>query len=160
MGKIRVGFGYDVHQLVKGRELWLGGVNIPSEFGALGHSDADVLLHAICDSLLGAAGLKDIGHYFPDTSSEFKNIDSKILLGKVISLLKDRGFTVSNIDSTLCLESPKIGSFIEKMKEVISMICELDGEDVSIKATTSEKMGFVGRKEGVAAYAVSLIEKK
>ena len=157
--KIRVGFGYDVHQLTKNRELWLGGVQIPHDKGALGHSDADVLLHAICDALLGAAGKRDIGFYFPDTSSEFKNIDSKILLQRTIQVLKDDGWKVGNIDSTLCMERPKIMSFVPEMKKVISSICEIEEEDVSIKATTSEKMGFVGREEGVNAYAVALIQK-
>ena len=145
--KIRVGFGYDVHQLTENRELWLG------------HSDADVLLHAICDALLGAAGKRDIGFYFPDTSSEFKNIDSKILLQRTIQVLKDDGWKVGNIDSTLCMERPKIMSFVPEMKKVISSICEIEEDDVSIKATTSEKMGFVGREEGVNAYAVTLIQK-
>ncbi len=157
--KIRVGFGYDVHQLTENRELWLGGVQIPHEKGALGHSDADVLLHAICDALLGAAGKRDIGFYFPDTSSEFKNIDSKILLQRTIKVLKDDGWKVGNIDSTLCMERPKIMSFVPEMKKVISAICEIEEDDVSIKATTSEKMGFVGREEGVNAYAVALIQK-
>jgi 2-C-methyl-D-erythritol 2,4-cyclodiphosphate synthase len=157
--KIRVGFGYDVHQLTENRELWLGGVQIPHDKGALGHSDADVLLHAICDALLGAAGKRDIGFYFPDTSSEFKNIDSKILLQRTIQVLKADGWKVGNIDSTLCMERPKIMSFVPEMKKVISSICEIEEEDVSIKATTSEKMGFVGREEGVNAYAVTLIQK-
>ncbi len=157
--KIRVGFGYDVHQLTVNRELWLGGVQIPHDKGALGHSDADVLLHAICDALLGAAGKRDIGFYFPDTSSEFKNIDSKILLQRTIQVLKDDGWKVGNIDSTLCMERPKIMSFVPEMKKVISSICEIEEEDVSIKATTSEKLGFVGREEGVNAYAVALIQK-
>jgi 2-C-methyl-D-erythritol 2,4-cyclodiphosphate synthase len=157
--KIRVGFGYDVHQLVENRDLWLGGVQIPHDKGALGHSDADVLLHAICDALLGAAGKRDIGFYFPDTSSEFKNIDSKILLQRTLQVLKDDGWKIGNIDSTLCMERPKIMSFVPEMKKVISTICEIEEEDVSIKATTSEKMGFVGREEGVNAYAVALIQK-
>lgn len=157
--KIRVGFGYDVHQLTENRELWLGGVQIPHDKGALGHSDADVLLHAICDALLGAAGKRDIGFYFPDTSSEFKNIDSKILLQRTLQVLKDDGWRVGNIDSTLCMERPKIMSFVPEMKKVISSICEIEEDDVSIKATTSEKMGFVGREEGVNAYAVALIQK-
>jgi 2-C-methyl-D-erythritol 2,4-cyclodiphosphate synthase len=157
--KIRVGFGYDVHQLTENRELWLGGVQIPHDKGALGHSDADVLLHAICDALLGAAGKRDIGFYFPDTSSEFKNIDSKILLQRTLQVLKDDGWKVGNIDSTLCMERPKIMSFVPEMKKVISAICEIEEDDVSIKATTSEKMGFVGREEGVNAYAVALIQK-
>ena len=130
--KIRVGFGYDVHQLTENRELWLGGVQIPHEKGALGHSDADVLLHAICDALLGAAGKRDIGFYFPDTSSEFKNIDSKILLQRTIQVLKDDGWKVGNIDSTLCMERPKIMSFVPEMKKVISSICEIEEEDLSL----------------------------
>jgi len=157
--KIRVGFGYDVHQLAENRDLWLGGVQIPHDKGALGHSDADVLLHAICDALLGAAGKRDIGFYFPDTSTEFKNIDSKILLQRTLQVLKDDGWKVGNIDSTLCMERPKIMSFVPEMKKVISAICEIEESDVSIKATTSEKMGFVGREEGVNAYAVALIQK-
>ena len=157
--KIRVGFGYDVHQLTENRELWLGGVQIPHDKGALGHSDADVLLHAICDALLGAAGKRDIGFYFPDTSSEFKNIDSKILLQRTIQVLKEDGWKVGNIDSTLCMERPKIMSYVPAMKATISAICEIEEEDISIKATTSEKMGFVGREEGVNAYAVALIQK-
>ena len=157
--KIRVGFGYDVHQLAENRDLWLGGVQIPHDKGALGHSDADVLLHAICDALLGAAGKRDIGFYFPDTSTEFKNIDSKILLQRTLQVLKDDGWKVGNIDSTLCMERPKIMSFVSEMKKVISAICEIEEDDVSIKATTSEKMGFVGREEGVNAYAVALIQK-
>ena len=140
--------------------IWCwSGVQIPHEKGALGHSDADVLLHAICDALLGAAGKRDIGFYFPDTSSEFKNIDSKILLQRTIKVLKDDGWKVGNIDSTLCMERPKIMSFVPEMKKVISAICEIEEDDVSIKATTSEKMGFVGREEGVNAYAVTLIQK-
>ena len=157
--KIRVGFGFEVHRLVEGRELWLGGIKLEHELGLLGHSDADVLIHAICDALLGAAGKRDIGFYFPDTSSEFKNIDSKILLQRTIQVLKDDGWKVGNIDSTLCMERPKIMSFVPEMKKVISSICEIEEDDVSIKATTSEKMGFVGREEGVNAYAVALIQK-
>ncbi|MFM7770870.1 MAG: 2-C-methyl-D-erythritol 2,4-cyclodiphosphate synthase [Bacteroidota bacterium] len=157
--KIRVGFGYDVHQLTENRELWLGGVQIPHDKGALGHSDADVLLHAICDALLGAAGKRDIGFYFPDTSSEFKNIDSKILLQRTVQVLKEDGWKVGNIDSTLCMERPKIMSYVPAMKATISSICGIEEGDISIKATTSEKMGFVGREEGVNAYAVVLINK-
>jgi 2-C-methyl-D-erythritol 2,4-cyclodiphosphate synthase len=157
--KIRVGFGYDVHQLTENRELWLGGVQIPHDKGALGHSDADVLLHAICDALLGAAGKRDIGFYFPDTSSEFKNIDSKILLQRTVQVLKEDGWKVGNIDSTLCMERPKIMSYVPTMKATISSICGIEEGDISIKATTSEKMGFVGREEGVNAYAVVLINK-
>lgn len=155
--KIRTGFGFDVHQLIKGREFWLGGVHVPSEIGALGHSDADVLLHAICDAILGALALGDIGKHFPDTSSEFKNIDSKILLEKTILLMKEKGYRVNNIDSTVCLEEPKIGKHIPEMQKVISTICGIETDAISIKATTNEKMGFIGRKEGIAAYATVLL---
>ncbi len=156
---IRVGFGVDFHQLVEGRALWIGGVNIPHTKGALGHSDADVLLHAICDALLGAACLGDIGIHFPDTSGEFKNIDSKILLAKTAELVKNEGYKVINIDTTLCLESPKIKSFIPAMQQTIADILKVREKDVSIKATTTEKMGFVGREEGLAAYACALVEE-
>lgn len=155
--KIRTGFGFDVHQLKAGREFWLGGVQIPSDFGALGHSDADVLLHAICDALLGALALGDIGKHFPDTSSDFKNIDSKILLKKTIDLIHEKGYVVNNIDSSVCLEEPKIGKYINEMQKVISEICNIELDAVSIKATTNEKMGFIGRKEGVTAYATVLL---
>ena len=155
----RVGFGYDVHQLEEGIPLWLGGVKIESSRGAVGHSDADVLLHAICDALLGAAGLKDIGYYFPDTSAEFKGIDSKILLARVVELVRSEGFSIGNVDSTLALERPKIKDYIDEMKTVISSICGVEAGRISIKATTSEKMGFVGRQEGLCAYAVALIQK-
>jgi 2-C-methyl-D-erythritol 2,4-cyclodiphosphate synthase len=157
---IRVGFGYDVHQLVEGRDLWLGGVLIPHEKGALGHSDADVLLHAICDAILGAAALGDIGQHFPDTSADFKGIDSKILLARTCELLRSHGWEISNIDSTLCLERPKVMKHSDKMKAAISEVAGITSDQISIKATTSEKMGFVGREEGVNAYAVALIYKK
>lgn len=157
MVPFRVGFGYDVHQLVEGRDLWLGGVLIPHEKGALGHSDADVLLHAICDALLGAAALGDIGKHFPDTSADFKGIDSKILLKKTCDLIRENGYEIGNIDSTLCLERPKVMKHAEQMKSAISEVARIDVNQVSIKATTSEKMGFVGREEGVNAYAVALI---
>lgn len=155
--KFRTGFGFDVHQLKEGRDLWLGGVKLPAEKGALGHSDADVLIHAICDALLGAAALKDIGYHFPDTSSEFKNIDSKILLKKTIDLLRQKGYEVGNIDSTLVMEKPKIKPYIDEMINTLSSVMGIPTEDISIKATTNEKMGFVGREEGVCAYAVALI---
>jgi 2-C-methyl-D-erythritol 2,4-cyclodiphosphate synthase len=157
--KIRVGFGYDVHQLQVGRDFWLGGVLIPHEKGALGHSDADVLLHAICDAILGAAGKRDIGTYFPDTSDEFKGIDSKILLERTVSILHEDGWKIGNIDATLCLEKPKIKPHVPAMIETIARICAIDELDVSIKATTEERMGYVGREEGVNAYAVVLIQK-
>ena len=153
----RIGFGIDFHQLVTGRDLWIGGVKLPHTKGALGHSDADVLLHAICDALLGAACLGDIGIHFPDTSDEFKNIDSKILLEKTFKLIKKVGYKIGNIDSTVCLESPKIKSFIPQMQKVIATILSIDENAVSVKATTSEKMGFVGREEGIAAYATVLL---
>jgi len=156
---MRIGFGFDVHQLKEGRELWLGGVKIPHHQGALGHSDADVLLHAICDAILGALALGDIGKHFPDTDQTFKNIDSKILLTRVSELAASKGYKVGNIDSTLCLEAPKVLKYAEAMKEVISSICKISPDDVSIKATTNEKMGFIGREEGVTAYAVVLMLK-
>ncbi len=157
--RFRVGFGFDVHQLTEGRDLILGGVKIPHERGALGHSDADVLIHAICDALLGAAGMKDIGTYFPDTSHEFKGIDSKILLERVVELISQKGYTVGNIDASLVLERPKIKNYIDQMTQTLSPILRITINDISIKATTNEKMGYIGREEGVAAYAVCLIEQ-
>jgi 2-C-methyl-D-erythritol 2,4-cyclodiphosphate synthase len=157
---IRIGFGIDFHQLVEGRDLWIGGVKIPHYKGALGHSDADVLLHAICDALLGAASLGDIGVHFPDTSNEFKNIDSKILLKKTFELIKEKGYSVGNIDCTLCLELPKIKPHISEMQQVIATLLDISKDDVSIKATTTEKMGFAGREEGLFAYANTLLVKK
>ena len=153
----RIGSGIDFHKLTEGRDLWLGGIKIPHHKGALGHSDADVLLHAICDALLGAACLGDIGSHFPDTAEEFKNIDSKILLQKTFRLISEAGYRIGNIDSTVCLEVPKIKSYIPQMQKVIAEILSVDENAVSIKATTSERMGFVGREEGVAAYATALI---
>ena len=155
---IRIGSGVDFHQLVKERDLFIGGIQIPHEKGALGHSDADVLLHAICDALLGAACLGDIGVHFPDTSPEFKNIDSKILLQKSFDLIKKEGYSIINIDCTLCLEEPKIKSYIAQMQKAIATILHITVKDVSIKATTTETMGFVGRKEGLVAYATCLIQ--
>ena len=155
---IRIGMGVDFHQLVEGRELWIGGVLIPHNKGALGHSDADVLLHAICDALLGAACLGDIGLHFPDTASEFKNIDSKILLKKTLELISAEGYSIINIDTALCLESPKIKPYVPAMQQTISGILGLRLKDVSIKATTTEKMGFVGREEGLMAYATVLLQ--
>jgi 2-C-methyl-D-erythritol 2,4-cyclodiphosphate synthase len=156
----RIGQGVDFHQLVEGRDLWLGGVKIPHEKGAKGHSDADVILHAICDALLGALSLGDIGTHFPDTSVEFKNIDSKILLKRSYDLIKAKGYSVVNIDATLCLEQPKIKPYVPEMQRVIAAILELGDDAVSIKATTTEKMGFVGREEGVVAYASALLMKR
>lgn len=153
----RIGFGFDVHQLKEGVELWLGGVKVPHTKGATGHSDADVLIHAICDALLGAAALGDIGKHFPDTSAEFKGIDSKVLLQRVIQLLKKEGYTVGNIDSTLCLEKPKIAPHIPAMIKTLAQVMGTSEKNISIKATTNEKMGYVGREDGVCAYAVALI---
>lgn len=156
--KIRVGFGYDVHQLANGNEFFLGGIKIPSDFGAVGHSDADVLIHAICDALLGAANLGDIGKHFPDNSAKYKDIDSKILLKQVVIKIKEKGFDIGNVDSTICLQTPKIGNYIPAMKEALSIAMDLDIDDVSIKATTTEKMGFVGEGKGISAYAIVLIQ--
>lgn len=157
--KIRVGFGFDVHRLVPGRELWLGGIRLEHELGLLGHSDADVLIHAICDALLGAANLRDIGYHFPDNSAEFKNIDSKILLAKTVELIAGKGYRVGNIDATVCAERPKLKNHIPEMQEVLAKVMDIDVDDVSIKATTTEKLGFTGREEGISAYATVLIEK-
>ncbi len=157
--KIRVGFGFDVHQLQEGLPFSLGGIVIKHEKGAAGHSDADVVIHAICDALLGAAGLRDIGNQFPDTASEFKGIDSKILLSRVMALLSKENYAVGNVDVTLCLEKPKINTHVEEMRKVLAAIMQITVSEISIKATTNEKMGYVGREEGVAAYAVALIEK-
>jgi len=156
--KIRVGFGFDVHQLVPGRELWLGGVKFENELGLLGHSDADVLIHAICDALLGAANMRDIGYHFPDTAGEFKNIDSKILLAKTVDLIATKGYKVGNIDATVCAERPKLKARIPEMQEVLAHLMKIELDDVSIKATTTEKLGFTGREEGISAYATVLIE--
>ena len=155
----RIGFGVDFHQLVEGRDLWIGGVKIAHSKGALGHSDADVLIHAICDALLGAACLGDIGVHFPDTSPEYKDIDSKILLARTYELINNLGYSIENIDSTLCLEEPKIKGFIPEMQLVIATILSIERTDISIKATTTEKMGFVGREEGLQAYATALLKK-
>jgi 2-C-methyl-D-erythritol 2,4-cyclodiphosphate synthase len=157
--KIRTGFGYDVHQLREGLPFWLGGIQIPHTHGALGHSDADVLIHVICDALLGAANLRDIGHHFPDTDPQYKGIDSKRLLAEVMRLLREQNYQVSNIDSTICLEQPKVNPHIAEMQRVLSEVMGIPAEDISIKATTTEKLGFVGRQEGVAAYAAVLITR-
>ena len=158
--KIRVGFGYDVHALVPNRPLWLGGIQIEHTLGLLGHSDADVLIHAICDALLGAANMRDIGYHFPDTADETDGIDSKILLAKTIELIKTKGYTLGNIDCTVCAEQPKLNPHIEDMKLCMAKVMQADTDQISIKATTTEKLGFTGRKEGISAYAVALIEKK
>ena len=157
--KVRVGFGYDVHALVPERDLWLGGVKIEHTMGLQGHSDADVLIHAICDALLGAANMRDIGYHFPDTSGEYKDIDSKILLFDTMELLRDAGYTLGNIDATVAAERPKLNPHIPEMKRVMADVLQVDVEDISIKATTTEKLGFTGRQEGIAAYATVLIQK-
>ncbi len=151
--------GFDVHRLVPDRELWLGGIRIPHIMGLLGHSDADVLIHAICDALLGAANMRDIGYHFPDTSAETLNVDSKILLAKTIDLIATRGYRVGNVDATVCAERPKINPHVPAMKACLAHVMGIDEDDVSIKATTTERLGFTGREEGISAYAVVLIEK-
>ena len=157
--KIRVGFGYDVHKLVQGRDLWLGGIKIEHTEGLLGHSDADVLIHAICDALLGAANMRDIGFHFPDTAGEYENIDSKILLRTTMALLREAGYELGNIDATVAAERPKLNPHIPEMKRVLASVLEVDEDDISIKATTTEKLGFTGRQEGMAAYATVLIQQ-
>ena len=151
--------GFDVHRLVPDRELWLGGIRIPHTMGLLGHSDADVLIHAICDALLGAANMRDIGYHFPDTSAETLNVDSKILLAKTIDLIATRGYRVGNVDATVCAERPKINPHVPAMKACLAHVMGIDEDDVSIKATTTERLGFTGREEGISAYAAVLIEK-
>ena len=164
MSKIRVGFGYDVHQLVEGRELWLGGIRFEHSKGLLGHSDADVLIHAICDALLGAANMRDIGFHFPDNSEAFHDIDSKILLRKTVELIATKGYRVGNIDATVCAERPKLKARIPEMQECLAEVMGIDADEVSIKATTTEKLGFTGEGLGIAAHAVAyatvLIEKE
>ena len=156
---LRIGFGYDVHQLVEGKDFWLGGIKIPHKKGALGHSDADVLVHVICDALLGAANLGDIGKHFPDNSKEFKDIDSKLLLGEVVQMLKENNYEIVNIDSTVCLQLPKLAPFINQMKDELAKCINIESDRISIKATTTEKLGFVGNEKGVSAYATVLINK-
>ena len=158
-GGFRVGFGFDVHQLVEGRDLWMGGIKIEHSKGLLGHSDADVLLHAVCDALLGAANMRDIGYHFPDTSAETDGMDSKIILRDPIALIATKGYHLVNIDATICAERPKMNPHIPAMKACVAQICGCDEDDISIKATTTEKLGFTGREEGISAYAVCLIEK-
>ena len=158
--KIRVGFGFDVHRLVEDRELWLGGIHLEQDKGLLGHSDADVLIHAICDALLGAANMRDIGYHFPDTAGEFKNIDSKILLKKTVKLIQTKGYSVGNVDATICVERPKLKAHIPDMQHTLSVVMGIDADDISIKATTTEKLGCTGREEGISAYATVLIEKE
>lgn len=158
--KIKIGFGYDVHKLVEGRDLWLGGIKLEHTHGLLGHSDADVLIHAICDAILGAANMRDIGYHFPPKKgNEFENIDSKILLRKTIDIVATKGYTIGNIDATICAERPKMNPRIPEMKETLAQVMDIDIDDISIKATTSEKLGFTGREEGISAYAVVLLER-
>ncbi|MBR1712949.1 MAG: 2-C-methyl-D-erythritol 2,4-cyclodiphosphate synthase [Alloprevotella sp.] len=159
MKKTRIGMGYDVHQLIEGRDLWLGGVKIAHSKGLLGHSDADVLIHAICDALLGAVSLRDIGYHFPDTDPRYKNIDSKQLLRTVTDLLHTEGWAIGNVDATICAEAPKLNPHVERMKETLAPLMDIGVEDISIKATTTERLGFVGREEGMAAHAVALVER-
>ena len=158
--KIRVGFGYDVHRLTEGRDLWLGGIRLDHTKGLLGHSDADVLIHAICDALLGAANMRDIGYHFPDTAGEYAGIDSKILLRKTVELIAGKGYVVGNIDATVCAERPKLNPHIPEMQRVLASVMGIEPDDVSIKATTTEKLGFTGREEGISAYATVLIERR
>ncbi|MDR2859946.1 MAG: 2-C-methyl-D-erythritol 2,4-cyclodiphosphate synthase [Mediterranea sp.] len=155
--KIHTGFGFDVHQLVEGRELWLGGIRLEHEKGLLGHSDADVLIHAICDALLGAANMRDIGYHFPDTAKEFEGIDSKVLLKKTVTLIREKGYEIGNIDTTVCAERPKLKTYIPLMQETLAQVMNITIDDISIKATTTEKLGFTGREEGISAYANVLI---
>ena len=157
--KIRVGYGYDVHRLAENRDFWMGGVKIDHSLGLLGHSDADVLIHAICDAVLGAANMRDIGFHFPDTDPKYKGADSKVLLQRTVELIASKGFRVGNIDCTVCAERPKLNPHVEAMRQCLASLIQVDEDAISIKATTSERMGFVGREEGIAAYCVALIEK-
>ena len=157
--RIRVGFGYDVHRLVEGRELWMGGIKIDHSLGLLGHSDADVLLHAVCDALLGAANMRDIGYHFPDTAAETDGMDSKIILRDTVALIATKGYRLGNIDATICAERPKMNPHIPAIKRCMAEIIGCEEEDISIKATTTERLGFTGREEGISAYATVLIEK-
>ena len=156
---IRIGFGFDVHQLAVGEEFWLGGILVPHEKGAVGHSDADVLIHTICDAILGAADLRDIGFHFPDTDAKYKGIDSKILLKEVMDIVREKGFELGNIDSTIALQQPKVNPYIPEMKKMLAEVMNISPGQLSIKATTTEKLSFEGREEGVSAYAVALLQK-
>ena len=156
---IKVGNGYDVHQIASGLPMWLGGVKIESDCGFVAHSDGDVAIHALCDALLGSLALGDIGHHFPDTSDEWKGVDSKKLLAKVVELVHEKGYSVGNADITIALQRPKIGKYVEQMRSVLAEVMDVDPNDISIKATTTERLGFTGREEGISAYAVALIEK-
>ena len=160
MASIRVGMGYDVHKLVADRELWLGGIRIESSLGLLGHSDADVLIHALCDALLGAANCRDIGYHFPDNDPKYKGADSKLLLAEVMTVIEKKGYVLGNADITVCAETPKLSPYIEEMKSCLASVMMTDVDNSSIKATTTEKLGFTGRREGISAYATVLIEKK
>ncbi|MDY3294270.1 MAG: 2-C-methyl-D-erythritol 2,4-cyclodiphosphate synthase [Bacteroidaceae bacterium] len=160
MASIRVGMGYDVHKLVADRELWLGGIRIESSLGLLGHSDADVLIHALCDALLGAANCRDIGYHFPDNDPKYKGADSKLLLAEVMTVIEKKGYVLGNADITVCAETPKLSPYIEEMKSCLASVMMTDVDNISIKATTTEKLGFTGRREGISAYATVLIEKK
>ena len=160
MASIRVGMGYDVHKLVADRELWLGGIRIESSLGLLGHSDADVLIHALCDALLGAANCRDIGYHFPDNDPKYKGADSKLLLAEVMTVIGKKGYVLGNADITVCAETPKLSPYIEEMKSCLASVMRTDVDNISIKATTTEKLGFTGRREGISAYATVLIEKK
>ena len=156
--KMRVGFGFDVHKLVENRDLWMGGILIPFEKGLLGHSDADVLIHAICDAILGAANMRDIGYHFPDTAAETDGIDSKVILRKTIQLVATKGYRLGNIDATICAERPKMNPHIPQMQQTLAQVIGCDPDLISIKATTTERLGFTGREEGISAYAVALLE--
>jgi 2-C-methyl-D-erythritol 2,4-cyclodiphosphate synthase len=156
---MRVGFGYDVHQLVEGRELWMGGIKLEHSLGLLGHSDADVLIHAICDAILGAANMRDIGYHFPDTSDETLNMDSKVILKKTMDLIATKGYSLGNIDATICAEKPKMNPHIPRMQQTLAKVTGCDPDQISIKATTTERLGFTGRQEGISAYAVVLLTK-
>ncbi|MBS9767488.1 MAG: 2-C-methyl-D-erythritol 2,4-cyclodiphosphate synthase [Flavobacteriaceae bacterium] len=156
---LRIGQGYDVHQLGEGYELWIGGICIPAEYGSIGHSDGDVLIHAICDALLGALSMKDIGYHFPDTDATYKGIDSKILLQKTYELIKEKGYKINNIDSTVCLQKVKLKPHIPNMISTLAKVLNIDEEQISVKATTTEKLGFVGREEGIEAHAIVLLSK-
>ncbi len=155
----RIGFGYDVHQLATGYSLWIGGIEVPFEKGSVGHSDGDVLIHAICDALLGALNLRDIGFHFPDTDPDLKGIDSKVLLARTMEIIRKKGYEIGNLDTTICLEKPKINPLIPKMQQTLAQVMRADASQISIKATTTEKMGFVGEGKGISAYAVVLVEK-
>lgn len=157
--KIRVGYGFDVHRLVEGRELWLGGIRLEHSLGLLGHSDADVLIHAICDAILGAANMRDIGYHFPDTDPKYKGADSKLLLAETIRIVGEKGYRLSNVDATVCAERPKLKAHIPEMQQCLARVMGVDADDVSIKATTTEKLGFTGREEGISAHAVALLER-